>query len=68
MTRKKLTMSAWVHARETYIGWCRDCGAERSCTEPDAREYECGICHGHTAYGADEWVSEGWLEVVDDET
>lgn len=65
--RKRMTMSVWREARETYVGWCRTCGAERACTEPDARGYECESCGEPQVFGADEWVSAGWVEIFDDE-
>ena len=68
MARKKMTMLAWVQARENYIGWCTECGSRREQTEPDAREYQCEVCGSRTVYGAEEWINEGWLEVVDDES
>ena len=67
MGRKKLTFTAWRDARENHIGWCRACGATQSVTEPGDREHECSVCGGHEVFGADEWIGEGWLEVVDDE-
>jgi hypothetical protein len=67
LKRKKMTMASWRHARETYVGWCRGCGAERSCTEPDARHYGCERCGEPKVFGADEWVSEDWVEIFDDE-
>ena len=37
-----------------YIGFCRNCGAEHYCIEPDARNYECEECGAHEVFGAEE--------------
>lgn len=37
-----------------YIGLCVACGAERECTEPDARRYECPECNSRSVYGVEE--------------
>lgn len=36
------------------VGFCLACGAERDCTEPDARGYECPVCGERKVYGAEE--------------
>jgi len=36
------------------IGFCRKCGAEHCCIEPDARKYKCEECGELAVYGAEE--------------
>lgn len=50
-----------VVADESGIGWCRRCGGERSCCEPDARMYPCPECGANEVYGAEEYLLRGWL-------
>ena len=35
-------------------GFCRACGAEADCCEPDARNYTCEICGEAEVFGAEE--------------
>jgi hypothetical protein len=35
-------------------GFCIACGIEAEGCEPDARQYECEVCHEACVYGADE--------------
>ena len=49
-------------ASEDYVGFCRLCGAERDCCEPDACGYECEECGKPTVYGAEEFVLRGWVK------
>ena len=44
---------------ENMCGFCVDCGAERSCCEPDARKYECEECGEKKVYGAEELIVMG---------
>jgi hypothetical protein len=46
-------------AMEDYIGFCTECGAERECCEPDARNYECEECGAYEVYGAEELMIMG---------
>jgi hypothetical protein len=43
-------------SNDELIGWCRECGYQQECVEPDARNYECERCLAHEVYGADEWL------------
>ena len=36
------------------IGFCKKCGAEKECVEPDARGYLCDECGENAVYGAEE--------------
>ena len=49
-------------AMEENIGFCTNCGAEKSCCEPDARRYECDECGMLTVYGAEELLFMGLVE------
>ena len=46
-------------AMQSLSGFCIECGAERSCCEPDAREYKCDICGKFAVFGAEELVLMG---------
>jgi len=46
-------------ADQDYIGFCTECGAERECCEPDARNYECEDCGENQVFGAMELVFMG---------
>ena len=41
------------------MGVCTECGAERECCEPDAREYNCEDCGAMSVYGAQELLVMG---------
>lgn len=47
---------------EAYLGFCIECGEERECCEPDAREYHCDNCETDTVYGAEELIVMGRVE------
>jgi len=49
-----LTEEEWKLAVAEMFGYCIECGAERECCEPDAREYECEECGSRSVYGAEE--------------
>ena len=49
-------------AIEEYIGFCRSCGAERECCEPDARHYTCEDCGEHEVFGAEELLVMGLVD------
>lgn len=46
-------------AMECMTGFCTNCGAERECCEPDAREYDCEECGENKVYGAEELLMMG---------
>lgn len=46
-------------AMEAQSGFCTNCGAERDCCEPDAREYDCEECGENKVYGAEELIFMG---------
>lgn len=62
---KKFTPSAEevqsVMLSDASIGWCRECGAEHSCVEPDASNYKCESCGENEVYGCEEFVIRGWV-------
>lgn len=41
------------------VGFCINCGEERSGCEPDARKYECEGCGKSAVYGAEELILMG---------
>ena len=49
-------------AMESMSGFCTECGAEKDCCEPDAREYTCDDCGANKVYGAEELVMMGMVE------
>ena len=49
-------------AMEEQCGFCVECGAERECCEPDAREYECDECGQREVYGAEELIVMGLVD------
>ena len=49
-------------AMEEQCGFCVECGAERECCEPDAREYECDECGERGVYGAEELIVMGLVD------
>ena len=49
-------------AMESNMGFCTECGAERDCCEPDAREYPCEECGENKVFGAEELVVMGLVE------
>lgn len=46
----------------SYIGFCRNCGAEKDCCEPDARNYECEECGENEVFGAEEFLIMGQVD------
>ncbi|GAG86975.1 unnamed protein product [marine sediment metagenome] len=46
-------------AMADYCGFCTECGAQRSCCEPDARNYPCEECGANAVFGAEELVIMG---------
>jgi len=59
MPQQVFTLEQIEEAMEDYIGFCTNCGAERPCCEPDAREYECEECGANKVYGAEELLVMG---------
>lgn len=53
------TIEQIMEASEEMIGFCINCGAERDCCEPDARNYECEECGENKVFGAEELVIVG---------
>jgi len=52
---------------ENGIGFCIECGAEKECCEPDAREYRCDECGEMTVYGAEEIIMMELINFEEDE-
>jgi hypothetical protein len=55
---KLARLEAVMHGDNT-TGFCRACGHEQGCCEPDARRYRCESCGNHQVYGAEELVMMG---------
>lgn len=51
-----LTLAIEACEQDDYIGICRNCGAERYNTDPDARHYLCENCGKRQVFGAQELV------------
>lgn len=58
----KFSLEAIEEAMENYWGFCIQCGAEKSCCEPDACQYECDECGSKAVYGAEELIIMGLVE------
>jgi len=58
-TERTFTLEEIEEASEAMSGFCIECGAERGCCEPDAREYPCEECGANAVYGAEELVMMG---------
>jgi len=43
--------------RDEHLGFCRYCGAEVFCVEPDARGLTCEICGEDAVYGYEELLA-----------
>jgi hypothetical protein len=56
---KTITLEQFEEAQELLLGFCVNCGAERECCEPDAREYDCSECGLNKVYGAEEFLMMG---------
>lgn len=56
---KKFSLAKLERAAEEFSGFCLACGAERGCTDPDARRYDCERCGLNYVYGAEELVLMG---------
>jgi hypothetical protein len=48
---------------DQYVGLCLKCGHERSCCEPDAREYDCEECDENQVYGMQELLVMGKIRI-----
>ena len=46
-------------SRDENRGFCLDCGADKDCVEPDAREYRCDSCGAFRVFGAEEILMMG---------
>ena len=65
--RPRITLSATAEEIEQGVtGRCRACGAESSCTEPDARNYTCESCGAKEVFGLEELLIMGELELQTD--
>ena len=56
---KRFTLEELEQASENMSGFCRACGDEASCCEPDARNYTCESCGNRQVFGADELLLMG---------
>jgi len=59
---KTFSLEIIEEAMENQSGFCIDCGAERDCCKPDARQYECDECGAMAVYGAEELIIMGHVE------
>lgn len=57
-----ITLEQFQDAQDDYIGFCINCGAERDCCEPDARNYECEDCGENQVFGAEELLMMGLVQ------
>jgi len=57
-----ITIEEYLEYRESYIGICQECGAEREMTEPDAEGYDCPDCGERAVKGPDTLLAEGLVE------
>lgn len=64
---KHLKMSSvdYFMASEAYLGYCVKCHAEHGECEPDTRARRCEACGEWTVYGAEEWMTRGWIDLTD---
>jgi hypothetical protein len=51
---KRFTFEEIQQADENMSGFCRACGEEAGCCEPDARNYKCEACGSNQVFGAAE--------------
>lgn len=64
---KKVSEAEYLHATDSYLGWCSTCGEfTREATEPDAEGYDCPKCEGLTVMGAEQALLTGLITVEDD--
>jgi len=59
MAKQTFSLEEIMEASENQCGFCTECGEERECCEPDAREYECEECGAFAVYGAEELAIMG---------
>jgi len=66
MAKLKVGEEEWMHFRENYEGFCKDCNEfTRSCTEPDAVGYDCPDCGKESVYGSEEALFRDMIELVE---
>lgn len=54
-----ITIEQYEELRESNIGICQECGAERECCEPDADGYDCPDCGAMEVQGVDNLLAAG---------
>ena len=55
----------YLEATSSYMGWCPICASfTRSCTEPDAEDYDCPDCDGKDVCGAENAMLKGIITVT----
>ena len=56
----KISLDRIIEAceRDDGVGFCKACGEEQGCCEPDARNYECESCGERKVFGAFEFLLE----------
>lgn len=58
-----MTEDQYLEYEDRMVGLCRNCGAERECTEPDARHYPCEECGKKQVFGIQELMLMGLIEL-----
>lgn len=59
---QSISIEEYHEYRESYIGICQECGAEREMTEPDAEGYDCPDCGENAVEGVDNLLAMGLVE------
>jgi len=60
----KMTEGEFRALQSAYEGVCIGCGEIRSCTEPDAENYDCEACGENKVVGADIALVTEVIEIV----
>lgn len=58
-----MTEEEYLEYEDRMVGLCRNCGAERGCTEPDACNYPCEECGKKAVFGVQELMLRGLIEL-----
>jgi hypothetical protein len=63
----KMTTQRYERLDSANDGICIKCGAENSCVEPDAENYECEACEEDAVFGMQQALICGHVEIHDDD-
>lgn len=58
-----MSLEEFEDSRNSYMGYCLNCGNSCFDVEPDASRYPCEICESHQVYGIEELLIMGRLEI-----